>query len=1161
MGYIKKLKNNELVGGTDKTTIYPVTSTEAVFEEVIEDGESNFKSQKFLNNNITGDRINEGTITDYNIAVGTVTKGKLTPQVQTMLDEGQKKALTPKGNYNLETEYEALDLVFDPVTNSSYISLVTPNVGHPVDENAEGYEEGWWEKTLDGTAINTAQAAIDAKVGQLETQVGTAITQAETAVDEAKQETLNAYTQAEALAQQITDWSSSEISSTPSYTDQHPLSNRASSAQIGYFECGTSSATQASNQIKAVTAGGYALPTSGGAVKIKMYAANTYTPTTNNPVKLQFNADATTLKELRYNGEAVSPDNTWDADEVISVYYDGSVYQASNAQGGSNKKIDAYLYGDLRTLAVGHTYYEAESLKTTDRQFLQMTKPVMAMNITDEVAVGDLKAYSTFTYKALKAVSKYNGTDTEGLYAIGRPSIITITVDASSLSIEQDTDITVTIGEDTQTITVPVAASETKAADIAALIATAFTGIEGWAITDNEDGTLILKCLTGGANTLTITSDVGETGLVITSSAVNGTNNLSKYTEGVWADVTLANYAADSVDIGETPADEMWQKIDLDELISTATIQDTLIEKFRVEDLHKSILNISAGVSTTSPVNNKLNLEAGKRYRMVYKLSAPAAGDYKRFYLRQTYSNNTPNVLVGTIDVGQDTLDTFYVPTETTNYQYPHTWTTAGAFTYSIYVYEVNYVDKVPRLYDELGKKTDGAVRQKALTEMLFNGTFKTLVEYDVDTAPMEKTRYSLGTGNKWMNKNSCNHIVIPCSEGDKFTITPTVYGGFYGWLSDYSVPAANDTIYYSKGNRTWINVDIQSELIAPENTKYLCLVTRDGDGHNCVWTGTADIKTPLYDILHEMVRKAQLEDMVNEKIEQAETDYTNNLNKHIFTPSSYIPVKEGYSTYWDTGSLCYQGCALYGDYLVCISNKDANRIKICNLRDKTTVASSVALPSFPNTRTHANTLSFSNTKYDNGDPFPLLYLCSGYTNTSSTSTSQVYVVRIINNEGTYTTELIQTITLDFGIVNGWTEFVVDAGNNRAWINGANAAYYICVALPSISESAVTINDDTPLIDSFDVNPAAIGVSTKSSGQNRFFYHGRVYFASGVPENAGEGIDALYLGIDNTLTHCREAIVSLKNYGITTEPEACFVWEDDFYVVMRSGAIRKLIQN
>lgn len=49
MGYIKKLKSNELVGGTDKTTIYPVTSTEAVFEEITNGNESSFKSQKTIN--------------------------------------------------------------------------------------------------------------------------------------------------------------------------------------------------------------------------------------------------------------------------------------------------------------------------------------------------------------------------------------------------------------------------------------------------------------------------------------------------------------------------------------------------------------------------------------------------------------------------------------------------------------------------------------------------------------------------------------------------------------------------------------------------------------------------------------------------------------------------------------------------------------------------------------------------------------------------------------------------------------------------------------------------------------------------------------------------------------------------------------------------------
>ena len=692
MGYIKKLKNNELVGGTDKTTIYPVTSTEAVFEEVIEDGESNFKSQKFLNNNITGDRINGGTITGYNIAEGTITKEKLTPQVQTMLDEGQKKALTPKGNYNSETEYEALDLVFDPVTNSSYISLVTPNVGHPVDENAEGYEEGWWEKTLDGTAVNTAQAAIDAKVGQLETQVGTAITQAETAVDEAKQETLNAYTQAEALAQQITDWSSSEISSTPSYTDQHPLSNRASSAQIGYFECGTSSTTQASNQIKAVTAGGYALPTSGGAVKIKMCAANTYTPTTNNPVKLQFNADATTLKELRYNDEAVSPSNTWDAGEVLSVYYDGTYYQASNAQGGGsavgkkkltpipgyienngttlgsihtasadrtnyryikypakegdvvqisgtgtsaarlwgivgeedvmldaaatnlsakdlivvmpegtafitiNSKTDsnpewyyaktgsagahemlseAYLYGGLKNFSVGQIYDKNDVVKTVYNQRFKIIKEVKAMNLTNEIAIGDLKAITSGTnlgtYQAQRAISAYSDTTySDGDYAIGSPAgaVIQVSVDSTAIAaLEEATDITVTIAGIELTVTVD---STMDAAGVAAAIYAAFGTQDEWKLTNNGNGTLTLISKVAKAAAPTISATTGDTGITvqfIENSAYAGSLNVSTFDGNTWTALTIGNYVA---------INDIWEQKGIDWLINNITEPDRI---------------------------------------------------------------------------------------------------------------------------------------------------------------------------------------------------------------------------------------------------------------------------------------------------------------------------------------------------------------------------------------------------------------------------------------------------------------------------------------------------------------------------------------------------------------------------------------------------------
>lgn len=56
MAYIKKLKDNELIGGIDETDVYPITSTQAVY-----DNKGN--TQEELNNHITGDRIVDGAIT------------------------------------------------------------------------------------------------------------------------------------------------------------------------------------------------------------------------------------------------------------------------------------------------------------------------------------------------------------------------------------------------------------------------------------------------------------------------------------------------------------------------------------------------------------------------------------------------------------------------------------------------------------------------------------------------------------------------------------------------------------------------------------------------------------------------------------------------------------------------------------------------------------------------------------------------------------------------------------------------------------------------------------------------------------------------------------------------------------------------------------------
>jgi hypothetical protein len=70
MGFIKKVKNCWLVGGTDNTDVYPVTSTKAVYDE-------NNVSQDYLNKHITGDRIESNTIPGDKLANKALTEEKV----------------------------------------------------------------------------------------------------------------------------------------------------------------------------------------------------------------------------------------------------------------------------------------------------------------------------------------------------------------------------------------------------------------------------------------------------------------------------------------------------------------------------------------------------------------------------------------------------------------------------------------------------------------------------------------------------------------------------------------------------------------------------------------------------------------------------------------------------------------------------------------------------------------------------------------------------------------------------------------------------------------------------------------------------------------------------------------------------------------------------
>ena len=69
--------------------------------------------------------------------------------------------------------------------------------------------------------------------------------------------------------------------------------------------------------------------TKGGVVRLKMLAPGTTATTLTI-------GNATDIP-IWYNGAAVSAQNTWEANEIISVFYDGTRFMASNSQGGGGK--------------------------------------------------------------------------------------------------------------------------------------------------------------------------------------------------------------------------------------------------------------------------------------------------------------------------------------------------------------------------------------------------------------------------------------------------------------------------------------------------------------------------------------------------------------------------------------------------------------------------------------------------------------------------------------------------------------------------------------------------------------------------------------------------------------------------------------------------------
>ena len=266
----------------------------------------------------------------------------------------------------------------------------------------------------------------------------------------------------------------------------------------------------------------FVLPANGTSVKILMHCKNT----ASNPT---LNINDTGAKPLWYNGAVASATNTWSANEVISVYTDGTKYFATNVQGRDANQINKYLYDNIRKLNIGELYDVNETVKSNDNILLQVTKEIRRLSLTDEVVEGDLRIYNDNTYKALKSVLAYN-SDRPGGYvdndcAIGAPARITLAISREII----DGSITVNFNGTNHTIAVQ---ESDELSDITNYVLTALDEVEGWTFESNTTGIIIATSTAHGSfsNTVWSLTPGANTGIIGVRSLVS--NGVADSEEG-----------------------------------------------------------------------------------------------------------------------------------------------------------------------------------------------------------------------------------------------------------------------------------------------------------------------------------------------------------------------------------------------------------------------------------------------------------------------------------------------------------------------------------------------------------------------------------------------------------------------------------------------------
>lgn len=176
----------------------------------------------------------------------------------------------------------------------------------------------------------------------------------------------------------------------------------------GYFECATAAATVA-KVITGAAVAGFVLPTIGGSFKVKFAHRNSAA----NPT---LNINATGSKAIYYNGQPAGAGNTWDDNETVVIFYDGTNYQANNVAGNSGDGVfDISVYNAVEGTPA--TYADLAAALGTNGANVPVSgrKGGMSIKFVNSIT-GQYEQYRLMSATWSTAVSDWQGMDSEPVF-------------------------------------------------------------------------------------------------------------------------------------------------------------------------------------------------------------------------------------------------------------------------------------------------------------------------------------------------------------------------------------------------------------------------------------------------------------------------------------------------------------------------------------------------------------------------------------------------------------------------------------------------------------------------------------------------------------------------------------------------------------------------